>query len=618
MFHMSNIAVFLFIFIAVQAYSAEESIVLENINVTAKKNVLEDEITSPVPIKIISREDIKKRGAVRLQDLLYLQEGVTFVRNGTKLSPSIRGFSSEHTLILIDGQRMANEPTNKYDLERLTLTTIERIEIIKGPFSTLYGADALGGVINLITKKVDKDQASITLRNATYDGKSPSNAASIYLDKKLGNLGISLYGTHLKEEPLYFNVKETIDDKKEIDSVGSSIFYNKNNLEFNSKVIWSDDQHESLYYNFLNSSYVYDLDYHKRFFTGGEFKYRSKKIKHIIRFSYSSYKKEGKTYLQDNDQLVMSKIARIYVNEIGYRTEFNQGDHFVTSGVNNRREDFYGNAFNYEDHSKYLPSYNSFYLIDQWGVSNRLILVPSISYEHLNYFEDKILTQFGTTYSLDHNMTETIKFNFAQGYRVPTPKDLYVDVLVMKGNDQLEPETTNTYSLEYRKHQDLTDFRTAIFYNQINNFIQEYYNPTLGKYTYRNANGVNITGAELFLRKGFNRHENSLSYTHLDAQDGNGTMLVNRARHKWIFNTTFFLSRPYSLANDISCAIDERLYDHTNEIRKFNYCSFDLALIYKTNEKYQFLLKGTNLLNEYERGIPQRPRMIALTLNAQY
>lgn len=160
---------------------------------------------------------------------------------------------------------------------------------------------------------------------------------------------------------------------------------------------------------------------------------------------------------------MMSKIARIYVNETSYRAEVTQGDHFLSTGINHRREDFYGNAFNYKNHSKYLPNYSSFFLIDQWGAHDRLILVPSISYEKLNYFSDKILTQFGATYSLDDNMEETIKFNYAQGYRVPTPKDLYVDVLVMKGNDELVPETTNSYNIEYRRSHMDSEFRGVFF-----------------------------------------------------------------------------------------------------------------------------------------------------------
>lgn len=106
----------------------------------------------------------------------------------------------------------------------------------------------------------------------------------------------SFFVAHVKEDPLYFNVKETIDDKKEINSFGTAVFYNY-------------------------SRYLNDLDHHERFFSGGEFKYRMGKVKHITKLSHSSYIKEGKTYLQDNDQLTMSKIARMYVNEAGYRAE---------------------------------------------------------------------------------------------------------------------------------------------------------------------------------------------------------------------------------------------------------------------------------------------------------
>lgn len=93
---------------------------------------------------------------------------------------------------------------------------------------------------------------------------------------------------------------------------------------------------------------------------------------------------------------------------------------------------------------------------------------------------------------------------------------------------------------------------------------------------------------------------------------------MNRARHKGILNTKIFPSRTYSLANDISCTKDDYLYDHKNRLRDFNYCSFDLSVAYNTKSKYQYLLRGTNLLNTYERGVPQRPRMIALTMNAHF
>lgn len=579
-------------------------------------SIFESEVLSPVPIKIITQEEIKKSGATRLQEALYLKEGVSFVRSGTKLAPSIRGFNPEHTLFLINGQRLANEPSNKYDLERLDLSNIERIEIIKGPLSTMYGADALGGVINLITKKIDKDKVTVNLRNATYDFKSPRNSVALQADKKLGNFGISLFGTHVKEDPLYFNKKVTIDDGKEMNSVGTALEYKKGNFGFRGRQSWSEDSHDSLYYNFLNANYVRDEDHHRRTFSSGEFSYQQDRVKHSVILTHTSYKKEGDTYMQSSDALLMNKRARIYVTEMNYRNEIKVEDHRVMTGVGHRREDFFGNAFNYQDHSKYLPNYYSFYVIDQWAASDRLVIIPSLRYEKLNYFEDKLLSQLGTTLSLDESMENNLKFNFAQGYRVPTPKDLYVDLMIMKGNYDLVPETTNTYNLEYHLLRADINLKLGLFYNDVDNMIQEYYNPSLGKYTFRNLDNTKISGTEFFLRKRFSKHENSLQHTFLEAMDSSGERLANRARHHTIFNTTFFFDR-YLLSNDISCRNDELLYDEDNKLKEFHYCSLDLGLTYQ-HEKYRVLLKVFNIINHYEQALPQRPRLVTLALNSEF
>lgn len=602
---------FFLILVSLQIHSEE----LETIEITPV-SILESEATSPVPIKIITAAEIKAQGATRLQDVLYLKEGVSFVRSGTKLAPSIRGFSPEHTLFLIDGQRIANEPTNKYDLERMDLINIERIEIIKGPLSNIYGPDALGGVINLITKKVKKDKVALNLRNSTYDAKSPKNSISAQADKKLGPSFISVFATHIKEDPLYYNVKESIDDKKEINSVGAGLGYQKGKVEFRARQTFSNDTHESLYYNYLNSSYVYDADRHHRNFSSGELKLTHGDIRHITMLSHSTYKKSGDTHLQSDDTLLMRKRARIYVTQLAHRTEVNTEDHLLTVGINHRREDFYGNAFNYKNRSKYLPEYYSLYLIDQWAYSERLIIVPSLRQDRINYFEDKLLGQLGATLSLDDKMEKSIKFNFSQGYRVPTPKDLYVDVMIMKGNPDLKSETTNAYNLEYHQLNSHSDFKIAFFYNQIDHLIQEYYDPALSKYSFRNSSQASIKGSELFVRKRFSKHENSLGHTFLDATESDGERLPNRARHQALFNTTWFFE-PFSLSNDLNCRIDELLYNRRNTLEEYSYCSFDLALTYQA-KKYQVLLKTLNLFDYYKFGLPQRPRLLTLALNTEF
>lgn len=122
---------------------------------------------------VINAEDIKKTGAQTLKDIfnntpgLIIQYG-TFPASSSasKSSVSIRGVGATGSLWLLDGRRLAGEVKNPYDMDRIPASMIERIEIVKGPMSALYGADAVGGVINIITKKPKQGlQVDVSVRH---------------------------------------------------------------------------------------------------------------------------------------------------------------------------------------------------------------------------------------------------------------------------------------------------------------------------------------------------------------------------------------------------------------------------------------------------------------------
>ncbi len=109
-------------------------------------------------ITVITREEIEQRQQPFVLDLLRTVPSLDVVRNGGDGGPTyvgIRGAKSEHTLVLMDGVRM-NDPAStggSFDFASLTTDAVERIEILRGPQSTLYGSDAIGGVINIITRR---------------------------------------------------------------------------------------------------------------------------------------------------------------------------------------------------------------------------------------------------------------------------------------------------------------------------------------------------------------------------------------------------------------------------------------------------------------------------------
>ena len=111
-------------------------------------------VDSPVDVQVISAQTIAHSGARDLAELLQREGGVYVTPlAGRGTSIEIQGLSSDQVLILVDGRRMIGRIFGGIDLTRLRLDSIERIEIVKGPSSALYGAAALGGVVNLISKR---------------------------------------------------------------------------------------------------------------------------------------------------------------------------------------------------------------------------------------------------------------------------------------------------------------------------------------------------------------------------------------------------------------------------------------------------------------------------------
>ncbi|MFC0516109.1 TonB-dependent receptor plug domain-containing protein [Mucilaginibacter angelicae] len=110
----------------------------------------------PIPITRITSEEIKKRGLVRLNEVLSEQTGINILDDPHGQGIQIQGFDPAYTLILIDGLPLIGRSTGILELSRITTNNIDRIEIVKGPTSSLYGSEAMAGVVNIITAEPAK------------------------------------------------------------------------------------------------------------------------------------------------------------------------------------------------------------------------------------------------------------------------------------------------------------------------------------------------------------------------------------------------------------------------------------------------------------------------------
>jgi vitamin B12 transporter len=136
---------------------AQDAALQPTVEVTASR-VAETTAASLADVSVITRADIDASGAPDLLEVLRLQAGVDVVRTGgagEQTSVFLRGSNSNHVLVLIDGVRVASSNTGAFAFENLPLDAIERIEIVRGPRASYWGSDAIGGVIQIFTRRLD-------------------------------------------------------------------------------------------------------------------------------------------------------------------------------------------------------------------------------------------------------------------------------------------------------------------------------------------------------------------------------------------------------------------------------------------------------------------------------
>ncbi|EPW3922569.1 catecholate siderophore receptor CirA [Enterobacter sichuanensis] len=165
---------------------------------------------APASISVITQEDLQRKPVQNLKDVLRDVPGVQLTSEGdNRKGVSIRGLDSSYTLILVDGKRVNSRNAvfrhNDFDLSWVPVDAIERIEVVRGPMSSLYGSDALGGVVNIITKKIGQKwtgtlSADSTIqehrdRGDTYNGQFYTSGPLVD-----GLLGLKAYGSLAKRE----------------------------------------------------------------------------------------------------------------------------------------------------------------------------------------------------------------------------------------------------------------------------------------------------------------------------------------------------------------------------------------------------------------------------------
>lgn len=444
---------------------------------------------------VITQEEIQNSHAGRLRDLFENLPSLT-LQNGAfpsasaknKSALSIRGLGSSGTLLLIDGKRLAGEVKNPYDLDRIPLSIIERIEIIKGSSSALYGSDAMGGVINIITKAPTKEvEGSFGLRGeSSYKGEGFEGMSDLDIRGKKEKFSYALSGSILEgagqEESKVANVyaKHPVsgakvkpsthplpalqNNVKDFYAVQESLteeatVYNLNTkfqYEFTEALTAGVDfsfmkeeregdyignYHPSNYGSGGNKIPLYNIpvkseDSNRRTHWGTHFKAKLTPDLTLFGQAYQSkYKKRNSTsalywedmgYASKEASASNGMDANVKVSAYeSYLQYLAAQSHLLTLGGEYRDETREGTVFNQEGTMETKKvDYKAFYFQDEWEASDRWNWLFGVRYDDISNADSKTTFKIGTHYALSDSLR--LRSSFSQGYRTADIRELYI------------------------------------------------------------------------------------------------------------------------------------------------------------------------------------------------
>jgi vitamin B12 transporter len=188
--------------LAVHALPAEAQTTLNPIVVTATREPLAlDRVTAD--LVVIDGRRVRDSGADSLEDLLRREAGLQVSRNGgpgSNATVFIRGAGSGNTLVLVDGVRVGSATLGQVELESIGLAQIDRIEVLRGPGSSLYGADAGGGVIQIFTRRGDADAGRTRVSAQAALGGKSSRVADLAVSGVQGSLDFAAAAGHERSD----------------------------------------------------------------------------------------------------------------------------------------------------------------------------------------------------------------------------------------------------------------------------------------------------------------------------------------------------------------------------------------------------------------------------------
>jgi len=420
---------------------------------------------APIQTRLITAEDIEKVDANNVVDLMQQElAGVEFsYAMNQQMHLNFSGFGGQSILFLVDGERLAGETLDDIDFSRLNMANIERIEIVKGATSALYGSNAGGGVINLITKEGTKPWAL----NWTMHG-----------DKR-----------HLREEFLWstkgkkfrntLNVSVLLNDSYHLNNASNPATQVVNTVYGDSCWSWKDQltytPNDQLKFIGRLGFFRHEVtrtadapDVYRDFSSGLRMLWELSKQDHLdLSYAFDQYDK-GTHYGITNRSFRQYSNSQNTVRGV-YNHSFKRGD-ILTIGAD-YMYDYLMNK-NLEGETCDQNVYDAFAQYD-WLVNPKWEVVGAVRYDYFSEGKNSRLTpKLSARYQPISNLN--LRFGYGMGFRAPSLKERYYDfdmagIWIVNGNPDLKAEVSHNFNVSADYTEGHYNITASAYYNHVEN-----------------------------------------------------------------------------------------------------------------------------------------------------
>jgi len=518
---------------------AAEPVALEQQVITATQTA-HSELSAPASVSVVTREELEQRPVYNLADAVKYLPGVHLNPSSTygRQEIKLRGMDSDYTLLLVNGRRinsrdaLSSNYANDFDLSSIPMAAIERIEVIRGPMSSLYGADALGGVVNVILRQpTEETKAGIayTYEHPTEGESGDGHKASGYVsgslieNKLLGNLILETtdQAAWLSEQTVNPNT-DAAEQRQASSAYGSLSWLLDERQTIDLDITHRKDDREAEWNNF--GAVVLNVQEMERWSFGLGHTGNWDGFNTRVRYYYENVELMDDSQIMTTLRGMKGDIEQKNHTVDGQVTAF-LGSHLLTLGSELRRTEL---THNQNLGSETEVDQKAVYLQDEFSIGDLDVTLGGRLDDHDSFGSEFSPRAYGV-YNLTDNWV--IKGGVGRSFKAPSiyQSDDTYGVLACRGmctlvgNPNLKPETATSYEIGTLYQNERLEAGVMLFNNDIDDMIitdtwRVGYRPAV--MTYSNVSKARVQGYELQGR--YNLSDTMgvrANYTYSDAED---------------------------------------------------------------------------------------------------